>query len=129
MIAAIIKKVYDAKKGNRDHIELWGTGRATRGFLYVEDAAEGILLATEKYDKAEPINLGSPLEISIKDLAQLICNLMDFKGGIRWDSAKPDGQPRRSLDIFKAQKEFGFLAKTDFMEGLGITIDWYVKNQ
>ena len=128
VIAAIIKKVYDAKKEKKNYIELWGTGKATRGFLYVEDAAEGILLATEKYDKSEPVNLGSSLEISIKDLAALICKLMDFKGEIRWDRTKPDGQPRRSLGVSKAQKEFGFMAKTDFIEGLKETIEWYLKN-
>ena len=86
------------------------------------------LLATEKYDKSEPVNLGSSLEISIKDLAALICKLMDFKGEIRWDRTKPDGQPRRSLGVSKAQKEFGFMAKTDFIEGLKETIEWYLKN-
>jgi GDP-L-fucose synthase len=125
VIAALIKKVYDAKKEGKNYIELWGTGKATREFLYVEDGTEGIILATEKYDKPEPINLGSGMEISIKDLAKLICKLMDFKGEIRWDTSKPDGQPRRRLDTSRAEKEFGFKAKTDFNEGLRKTIKWY----
>lgn len=126
-ISAIIKKVYDAKKAGKDYIELWGTGKATRGFLFVKDAAEGILLATEYYNKSEPVNLGADLEISIKDLAELICKLMDFKGEIHWDAAKPNGQPRRSIDNSLAKKEFGFEAKTNFKEGLKNTIDWYEK--
>jgi GDP-L-fucose synthase len=128
VIAAIIRKVYEAKKENRDYIEAWGTGKATREFLYVEDGAEGIILATEKYDKPEPVNLGSGMEISIKDLVKLICKLMDFKGEIRWDISKPDGQPRRCLDTSKAEKEFGFKAKTNLEEGLKKTIEWYIKN-
>jgi len=125
VIAALIKKVYDAKKEGNNYIELWGTGKATREFLYVEDGAEGIISATEKYDKQDPINIGSGMEISIKDLAELICKLMNFKGEIRWDISRPDGQPRRSLDTSKAEKEFGFKAKTDFQEGLKKTIQWY----
>ena len=128
VIAAIIKKVYDAKKNNEHYIELWGTGKATRGFLYVEDAAESILLATEQYDKPDPVNLGSNLEISIKDLAELVCKLIDFKGEIRWDVSRPDGQLRRSVDTSKAKKEFGFESKTNFEEGLKKTIEWYEKN-
>jgi len=126
VIPALIKKVAEAKKENKDYIEVWGTGKATRGFLYVEDAVEGILSATEKYDKSEPINLGSDMEISIKDLAGLICKLMDFKGEIRWDTTKPDGQPRRCLDVSQAKKEFGFVAETNFEQGLKRTIDWYL---
>jgi GDP-L-fucose synthase len=125
VIPATIRKIHEAKCNNKNYIEIWGTGRATREFLYVEDAAEGILLATEKYDKAEPVNLGSGMEISIKDLTELICELMDFKGEIRWDTTKPDGQPRRRLDISKAEKEFGFKAKTNFEEALKKTIEWY----
>lgn len=128
VISALIKKVADAKKERKDHIEAWGTGKATRDFLYVADAAEGIILAAEKYDKKEPVNLGSGMEISIKDLAELICQLMDFQGEIRWDSTKPDGQPRRCLDVSLAQQEFGFKAKTSFEEGLKKTINWYEKN-
>jgi len=128
VIPALIKKIYEAKKQNKNYIDSWGTGKATRGFLYVEDAAEGILSAAEKYDKSEPINLGSDMEISIKDLAELICKLMDFKGEIRWDATKPDGQPRRCLDVSRAEKEFGFKAKTSFEEGLKKTIKWYLEN-
>lgn len=128
VIPALIKKVADAKKEGREHIEALGTGKATRDFLYVEDAAEGIVLATEKYNKSDPVNLGSGMEISIKDLAELICRLMDFKGEIYWDQTKPDGQPRRSLDTSRAQKEFGFVAKTSFEEGLSQTINWFLKN-
>jgi len=127
VIAAIIRKVYEAKKEGKDYIEVWGTGKATREFLYVEDGAEGIILATEKYNKSEPVNIGSGMEISIKDLVQLICQLMDFKGEIRWDTSKPDGQPRRKLDISRAKKEFGFIAKIDFKIGLQKTIKWWQK--
>jgi len=128
VIAAIIKKVYDAKKNGSHAIELWGTGKVTRGFLYVKDAAEGILLAAEKYDKPDPINLASDLEISIKDLAELICGLMDFKGELRWDGAKPDGQPKRSLSTAKAKQAFDFIAATGFEEGLKNAIEWYEKS-
>jgi len=128
VIPALIKKVAEAKKENKDYIEVWGTGKATRGFLYVEDAVEGILSATEKYNKPEPINLGSDMEISIKDLAELICKLMDFKGEIRWDTTKPDGQPRRCLDVSNAKKEFDFVAKINFKKGLKNTINWYLKS-
>ena len=126
VIPALIKKVADAKKDNRNFIEIWGTGKATREFLYVEDAAQGIILATEKYNKPEPVNLGSGMEISIKDLIKTICYLMNFKGEIRWDKSKPDGQPRRMLDTSRAKKEFGFQAKTNFEKGLKKTIEWYL---
>lgn len=129
VIPALIKKVYDAKKEGRSYIMVWGTGKATREFLYVEDAALGITLAAEKYNKSEPLNLGSGMEISIKDLVKLICRLMDFKGEIHWDKTKPDGQPRRCLDTSKAKKEFGFEAKTYFEEGLKRTIKWYENQQ
>ncbi len=127
VIPALIRKVAETKKENRDYIEVWGTGVATREFFYVEDAAEGILLATEKYNKPEPINLGSGMEISIKDLVELICKLMNFEEEIRWDNTKPDGQPRRCLDISRAKEEFGFIAKTNFEEGLKGTIKSYLK--
>jgi len=129
VIAALIKKVYEAKKEGKNYVEAWGTGRATREFLYVGDGAEGIILATEKYNKAEPVNIGSGMEISIKNLTELICKLMDFKGEIRWNASKPDGQPRRNLDTSRALKEFGFKAKTNFEEGLKRTIEWYLKSQ
>jgi len=128
VIASIIKKVYTAKKEGKDYIEAWGTGKPTREFLYVEDGTEGIILAAEKYDKPEPVNLGSGMEISIKDLTNLICKLMNFKGEIHWDTSKPDGQPRRRLDVSLAMREFGFEAKTSFREGLKRTIEWYGKS-
>jgi GDP-L-fucose synthase len=106
-------------------VTVWGTGKATREFLYVEDAAEGILLATERYNKPDPVNLGAGFEISIKDLVELIAKLTDFQGEIIWDSSKPDGQPRRKLDVSLAEQEFGFRAQTSFGEGLRKTIAWY----
>ncbi|MDA2936262.1 GDP-L-fucose synthase [Patescibacteria group bacterium AH-259-L05] len=129
VIPALVRKVAEAKKQDKNFIEVWGTGKPTREFLYVEDGTEGILLAAEQYDKPEPVNLGSGMEISIKNLATLICTSMDFKGEIRWNTAKPDGQPRRRLDTSCAEKEFGFRAKTDFKQGLKKTIDWYIKNK
>ena len=125
VIPAIIKKVYDAKKAGEDRIVLWGTGRATREFLFVRDCAEGILLAAERYDGPEPVNLGAGREISIKDLGELICRLSGFQGRIEWDTSKPDGQPRRCLDTRRAKREFGFEARTPFEAGLKETIEWY----
>ena len=107
-------------------VEVWGTGNATREFFYVEDAAEAIVLATEQYNKSEPVNIGAGFEISIKDLVDLIVRRMDYRGGVVWDTSKPDGQPRRMLDTTRAFKEFGFKAKTGFENGLKKTIDWYV---
>jgi len=129
VIPALIRKCFDAIKNKEDKIVVWGTGKPTREFLYVEDAAEGILLATEKYNKSDPVNLGAGFEISIKDLVELIAKLTGFKGKIVWDATKPDGQPRRCLDISKAEKEFGFKAKISFEEGLKKTIDWYMGNR
>lgn len=132
VIPALIRKCVDAMSQPQPSnlpprtITIWGTGRATREFLYVEDAAEGILLATEKYDNPDPVNLGAGFEISVKDLLDLIVRLTGFKGEIFWDSSKPDGQPRRMLDISKAKKEFGFRSKTSLEEGLSKTIDWYI---
>lgn len=125
VIPAIIRKCLDAVSRSEDEIVVWGTGKATREFLYVEDAAEGILLAAEKYDKSDPVNLGSGNEISIKELVELIAKYTGFNGKILWDNSKPDGQPRRLLDTSKAYKEFGFKAKTSFEEGLKKTISWY----
>ena len=126
VIPALIKKVFDAKESGKDYITVWGTGKATREFLFVENAAEGIILSTEKYNKPDPVNLGSGFEISIKDLVKLIAELAGFDGEIRWDTGKPDGQPRRCLDVSKAKEEFGFEAKVGFREGLERTIEWYV---
>ena len=119
----------EAKEEEKEKVICWGTGKPTRGFLYVEDAAEGILLAAEKYNKSDPVNLGTDLEISIKDLAELVARLVIFKGKIRWNKSKPDGQPRRRLDTGRAEQEFGFMAKTDFEEGLKRTIEWYRENR
>lgn len=126
VIPALIKKIADAKTKKLSSIEIWGTGEATREFLYIEDAAEGIILATERYNEAEPVNLGTGKEISIKDLVMTICGLMEFDGKIVWNSTYPDGQPRRVLDISRAEEFFGFRAKTTFEEGLKKTIDWYL---
>ena len=125
VISALIKKIFDAKESGKDYIEVWGTGKATREFLYVDDAAEGIILAMERYDNPNPVNLGSGFEISIKELVELIAEIASFDGEIRWDTSKPDGQPRRCLDVSKAKEEFGFEAKVDFREGLERTIEWY----
>jgi len=124
-IPALIKKCLDAVETGKEKITVWGTGEPTREYLYVEDAAEGVVLATEKYNKSDPINLGSGFEISIKDLVKLIAGLIGFNGKIVWDTSKPDGQPRRLFDSSKAEKEFGFRAKTSFEEGLRKTIEWY----
>lgn len=128
VIPALVKKIFDAKESGKNYITLWGTGKPTREFLYVEDAAEGIMLAAEKYNKRDPVNLGSGWEISIKDLAELLVELIGFDGEIRWDASKPDGQPRRRLDVSRAEEEFGFKAKVDLREGLKRTIDWYEAN-
>lgn len=125
VIPALIKKCFDAAGANAPTITVWGTGKATREFLYVEDAAEGIVLAAEKYDKPEPVNLGAGFEISIKDLVAVIVKLTGFKGEVIWDASKPDGQPRRCLDTRRAFDEFGFRAATSFEQGLKKTIDWY----
>lgn len=127
VIPALIRKCIEAKEHGDDHVVIWGTGKPTREFLYVKDAAEAILLATERYNGSEPVNLGSGMEISIKDLACLIAKLTGFNGEIVWDTTKPDGQPRRSLDTARAEKWFGFRAKTSFEEGLRKTIEWYLK--
>lgn len=129
VIPALIKKFYDAKINNQSEVIVWGTGKATREFLYVEDCAEAIVLATEKYNKPDPVNIGAGFEISIKDLAEKIKGIIGFDGRIVWDTSKPDGQPRRSLDTKKAEKEFGFKARVKFNEGLKNAIDWYIENK
>ena len=128
VIPALIKKFYEANAKNESEVVVWGTGKATREFLYVEDCAEAIVLATEKYDKPDPVNIGAGFEISIKELADLIREIIGFKGKIVWDASKPDGQPRRCLDISRAFKEFGFETKMDFKTGLEKTIKWYKEN-
>lgn len=125
VIPALIVKMLNAKLKGEDRVTVWGTGKASREFLYVEDAAEGIILATERYNKPEPVNVGSSKEITIMELVEKIAKHTGFKGKIVWDKTKPDGQPKRHLDVSKAKKEFGFTAKTDFDEGLKKTIDWY----
>jgi len=129
VIPALIHKCVEAKQRGDDHIVVWGTGMPTREFLYAGDAAEGILLAAEHYDGGEPVNLGSGMEISIKDLVELIVKLTGFEGKIVWDKTKPDGQPRRALDVSRAKQYFGFEAKTDFEQGLRNTIDYFITNQ
>ncbi len=128
VIPALIKKCVDAVNLGTDSIEVWGDGSPTREFLYVKDTVEAILLAAEKYNKSDPINLGSAFEISIKDLVKLIAKETGFKGRVVWDTSKPNGQPRRKLDTSRAQKEFGFKSKVTFEEGLRETIKWYRQN-
>ncbi|MEE9911443.1 MAG: GDP-L-fucose synthase [Deltaproteobacteria bacterium] len=129
VIPALIKKCFDAMDNHSDIVEVWGTGRATREFFYVEDAATAICMAADTYDKSDPVNIGAGFEISIMDLTELIAKLSGFSGRLIWDTSKPDGQPRRLLDTNKAMKEFGFKATTDLTTGLCKTIDWYRKNR
>ena len=128
VIPALIRKFMEAKKEGKKTVEAWGTGQASREFLYVKDAVEGIMLAAENYNKPDPVNIGAGFEIKIKDLVDLIADYTGFGGEIVWDTSKPDGQPRRCLDTTKAEKEFGFKAKMPFKEGLKRTIEWYKEN-
>ncbi len=128
VIPALIKKIHDATVLSQPFIDVWGTGSASREFLFVEDAAEGLFLAAQNYDKGDPVNLGSGMEITIRQLVETLCRLMGYTGEVRWDNTKPDGQPRRCLDVSRAEREFGFKAKTGFEEGLRRTIEWYRKN-
>jgi GDP-L-fucose synthase len=127
VIPALIKKFVEAKESGSGTVEVWGTGSASREFLYVDDAARGIVLAAERYDKPDPVNLGAGFEITIRDLVDLISDLTGYEGEIVWDTTKPDGQPRRCLDVSRAREEFGFEARTVFREGLEETIAWYRK--
>jgi GDP-L-fucose synthase len=129
VIPALIRKFVEAKENGEHQVELWGDGSPTREFLYVEDAAEGIVLAAERYDGAEPVNLGSGREISIKNLAELIGKLTGFSGELVWNTEYPNGQPRRLLDVERAAELFGFRAGTDFEDGLRKTIDWYLEHR
>ncbi len=129
VIPALIRKMVDAKIEDAKKVTIWGTGEISREFLYVEDAAEGIVLATEKYNKVDAVNLGSGREIKIKDLVNLIVELVGFDGEVVWDKSKPDGQPRRCLDTSKAYEEFGFKSQVSFREGLNTTIKWYEENR
>jgi len=128
VIPALIKKVVEAKQNNQP-VSVWGSGKTTREFLYVDDAAEAIVFAMQKYDSDEPINIGSGMEISIKKLVGLITDIIDYRGKIIWDKTKPDGQLRRAIDVSRAKKEFGFKAKISFGEGLQRTVVWYLKNR
>lgn len=125
VIPALIRKALEAKEAGSREMMVWGDGSPTREFLYVEDAAEGILLAAERYNDSEPVNLGSCHEISIRELAQLIARLTGFEGQVTWDTGKPNGQPRRKLDVSLARERFGFEARTSFQDGLRQTIEWY----
>jgi GDP-L-fucose synthase len=127
VIPALIRKFHEAKTENKPFVECWGTGSASREFLYVEDAAKGLVDGLERYDGADPVNLGSGKEIMIRDLAEKVKGIVGFEGGIKWDASKPDGQPRRCLDTSKAKDLFGFEAQTDFDEGLRKTYEWYLK--
>jgi GDP-L-fucose synthase len=129
VIPALIKKFVEAVEGNHRNVEIWGTGAASREFLYVDDCARAIVLAAEHYNKPDPVNIGAGREISIKELVTLIGKLTGFEGDIHWDSSKPDGQPRRCLDVSRAKQEFGFEARTSFEIGLKATIDWYMNNK
>ncbi len=129
VIPAMIRKFVEAKENKKDEVVLWGDGSPTREFLYVEDAAEGIVLATEKYGKPDPVNLGAGFEISIKELAEKIKSIVGYNGKITWDTTKPNGQPRRMLDTTKAEREFGFKAHTNFDEGLKKTIEEYINKR
>lgn len=128
VIPALIRKCLEAKRAGERVITCWGDGSPTREFLYVDDAAEGLVLATEKYDSPEPVNLGAGMEISIRQLVTLIAELTGFTGEIRWDTTRPNGQPRRCLDVSRAEQAFGFRAKKDFRAGLAETIAWYLAN-
>jgi len=129
VIPALIRKCLEAKQRGDSTIEAWGDGSPTREFLYVEDAAQGIVLAAEHYNESEPINLGSSFEISIKDLLGIIADVTGFEGEIRWDTTKPNGQPRRKLDVSRAEQAFSFKSKTPFELGLARTVEWYVAQQ
>jgi len=128
VIPALIRRSVDAVRKRKKEVVVWGTGKPTREFLYVEDCARAIVLATEKYNKKEPVNIGTGFEMTIKDLVKLIAKLTGFKGEIIWDKSKPDGQPRRRLDVRRAKREFGFKAKIGIEEGLRRTIEWYECN-
>lgn len=129
VIPALIRKLVEAKERNDQQVTAWGTGSATREFLYVDDCAEAIVLATEKYNEPDPVNIGSGFEISIRDLTYLIAEMVGFEGGVVWDTSKPDGQPRRALDTSRAASAFGFKAQTDFRDGLAKTIEWFIANR
>jgi len=129
VIPALVRKFVDARDSNAKQVIAWGTGKPTREFLYVDDAAKGVLLAMERYDKPQPINLGSGQALSIMELANTIRDLVGFQGEIIWDTTNPDGQPQRNLDTTKAREEFGFVAETSFVAGLKKTVEWFEQNR
>ena len=129
VIPALIRKVIEAQESRSSFVEVWGTGRASREFLFVRDAARGIVMAADQFDKPDPVNLGSGVEITIRNLAEMICDLCEYRGELRWDSTKPDGQPRRCLETSRARDEFGFVAKMALGDGLTETIRWYRENR
>jgi GDP-L-fucose synthase len=129
VIPALIRKAIVGREAKRDHIEVWGSGSASREFLFVGDAAQAVAMACERYNGPEPVNIGSGEEISIRDLVTLTVQLCGFQGEVRWDATKPDGQPRRSLDTTRARREFGFVASTRLKEGLQTTIEWYERER
>jgi GDP-L-fucose synthase len=128
VIPALIRKCIEARDNGESHLDVWGTGNASREFLFVDDCAEAIVRAAAYYDESEPVNIGTGTEIRISELVNLITQLTGFKGKIRWETDKPDGQPRRSLDVSRAYEKFGFQAKTSFEDGLRLTIDWYERS-
>lgn len=125
VIPALIRKIWTAKQNGEDIVEVWGDGSASREFLFVEDAAEAIVLAAERYNGSEPVNIGSGMEITVKELVRILSDLIGFTGKVKWDTSKPNGQPRRSLDVSRASREFGFTASTDFLSGLRQTVQWW----
>ncbi len=129
VIPALIRKCVEANEDGSDYVEVWGSGRATREFLYVDDAAEGIVLAAEHHDGADPVNLGSGREIAVVELAELIASIVGFEGTLRWNPSKPDGQPRRRVDTDRARRAFGFEARTSLEDGLRRTVDWYLSHR
>jgi GDP-L-fucose synthase len=129
VIPALIRRFVEAKENNSQEVVVWGTGEASREFLYVGDAARALILAAMKYDNPDVINIGSSFEIKIKELVELISNIVGFKGKIVWDKSKPDGQPRRKLDVSKAKKELGFVSQVDFETGLRETVEWFITNR
>ena len=127
VIPALIRKIYEARRQQAPAVEVWGDGSASREFLYVDDAAEGIVLAAERYNGADPINIGAGMEITIKELVRVLTELLGYEGEVHWDTTKPNGQPRRSLNVERARQEFGFKAGTNFQDGLRQTVDWWVR--
>jgi GDP-L-fucose synthase len=125
VIPALIRKIWSAKEAGDESVEVWGDGSASREFLYVDDAAEGIVLAAQRYDGAEPVNIGSGMEITVKELVTVLSRLIGYEGTVNWDTSKPNGQPRRSLDVSRAKAAFGFSASTDFLTGLRNTVEWW----